>query len=154
MDITFGFLCNIALYSIGLYFHHQSHPQLGVVFAWLLLFILYGVISPLISSSILGSSSFSVLPFCLIILFMGFPRQGYWSGLPFPSPVDHILSDLSTMTHPYWVAPRAWLSFIELDKAVVLVWLDWLVFCEYGFSVHYRLYELLIYLRKAILKVW
>ena len=25
--------------------------------------------------------------------------------------------------------------FIELDKAVVLVWLDWLVFCEYGFSV-------------------
>ena len=28
---------------------------------------------------------------------------------------------------PSWVAPRAWLSFIELDKAVVLVWLDWLV---------------------------
>ena len=25
-------------------------------------------------------------------------RQVYWSGLPFPSPVDHILSDLSTMT--------------------------------------------------------
>ena len=23
------------------------------------------------------------------------------------------------MTHPSWVAPRAWLSFIELDKAVV-----------------------------------
>ena len=59
--------------------------------------------------------------------FMGFSRQEYWSGLPFPSPVDHILSDLSTMTRPSWVAPRAWLSFIELDKAVVLVWLDWLV---------------------------
>ena len=42
-------------------------------------------------------------------------------GLPFPSPVDHILSDLSTMTHPSWVAPQAWLGFIELDKAVVLV---------------------------------
>ena len=66
---------------------------------------------------------------------MGFSRQEYWSGLPFPSPVDHILSDLSTMTLPSWVAPRAWLTFIELDKAVVLVWLDWLVFCEYGFSV-------------------
>ena len=25
------------------------------------------------------------------------------------------------MTHPSWVAPLAWLSFIELDKAVVLV---------------------------------
>ena len=52
-----------------------------------------------------------------------------------PSPVEHILSNLSTMTRPSWVAPRAWLSFIELDKAVVLVWLDWLVFCECGFSV-------------------
>ena len=81
----------------------------------------------------LGSSSFSILSFCLFILFMGFSRQEYWSG--FPSSVDHILSDLSTMTHPSWVAPQAWLSFIELDKAVVLVWLDWLVFCEYGFSV-------------------
>ena len=83
----------------------------------------------------LGSFSFRILSFCLCILFMGFSRQEYWSGLPFPSPVDHILSDLSTMTPPSWVAPRAWLSFIELDKAVVLVWLDWLVFCEYGFSV-------------------
>ena len=47
----------------------------------------------------LGSSSFSVLSFCLFILFMGFSRQEYWSSLPFPSPVDHILSELSTMTH-------------------------------------------------------
>jgi len=83
----------------------------------------------------LGSSSFSILSFCLVILFVGFSRQEYWSGLPFPSPGDHNVSDLSTMTRPFWVAPRAWLSFIELDKAVVLVWLDWLVFCEYGFSV-------------------
>ena len=40
---------------------------------------------------------------------------------------------------PPWPA-QLWLPhwhgcFIELDKAVVLVWLDWLVFCEYGFSV-------------------
>ena len=35
----------------------------------------------------LGSSSFSILSFCLFILFMGFSRQEYWSGLPFPSPV-------------------------------------------------------------------
>ena len=27
---------------------------------------------------------------------MGFSRQGYWSGLPFPSPVDHVLSDQPT----------------------------------------------------------
>ena len=71
----------------------------------------------------------------VLTLSMGFIRQEYWSDLPFPSPVDHILSDLSTMTRPYWVALRAWLSFMDLDKAVVLVWLDWLVFCECGFSV-------------------
>ena len=48
----------------------------------------------------LGSSSFSVLPFCLFILFMGFSRQECWSGLPFPSPVGRLLSELSTMTCP------------------------------------------------------
>ena len=69
----------------------------------------------------LGSSSFSILSFCLFILFMGFWRQEYWSGLPFPSPVDHILSDLFTMTRPSWVAPGAWLSFIELEQPVVPV---------------------------------
>ena len=54
----------------------------------------------------LGSFSFSIVSFCLLILFMGFSRQEYWSGLPFPSTVDHILSDLSTMTLPSWVAPH------------------------------------------------
>ena len=85
----------------------------------------------------LGSSSFSVISFCLFILFMGFSRQEYWSGLPFPSPVDHILeSELSTMTCPYWVALHGMAhSFTELDKAVVHVislisflWL-WFSFC-------------------------
>ena len=41
----------------------------------------------------LGSSPFSILSFCLFLLFMGFSRQ-HWSDLPFPSPVDHILSFL------------------------------------------------------------
>ena len=68
----------------------------------------------------LGSSSFSVLSFCLFILFMGFSGQEYWSGLPFPSPVDHVFSELSTMTHPSWVALQSMAhSFIELDKVVV-----------------------------------
>ena len=53
---------------------------------------------------------------------MGFSRQEYWSGLPFPSPVDHILSELSSMTHLSWVALHDMAhSFIELDKAVVHV---------------------------------
>ena len=49
---------------------------------------------------------------------MGFSRQEYWSGLPFPSPVDH------SQTSPPWHVclgwpHTAWLSFTELDKAAV-----------------------------------
>ena len=42
---------------------------------------------------------------------MGFSRQEYWCGLPFPSSVDHILSDLSTMAHPSWVVPHSMAYF-------------------------------------------
>ena len=56
-----------------------------------------------------GSSSFSILSFCLFMLFMGFSRQEYWSGLPFPSPVDHILSDTLFQQHKRrlykWISP-------------------------------------------------
>ena len=84
----------------------------------------------------LESSSFSVLYFCLFILFMGFSRQEYWGGLPFCSPVDHILSELSTMTYLSWVILQGIAHiFIELDKSVVHVislvsflWL-WFSFC-------------------------
>ena len=69
----------------------------------------------------LGSSSFSILSFCLFILFMGFSRQEYWS-------VCHSFLQWTTFcqTSPPWPPPSrlgwphtAWLSFIELDKAVV-----------------------------------
>ena len=133
------FLCNIALYSIRPCFYHQSHPQLGIVFA----------LSPFLNSfwsyfstdlqyhiGHLSTGEFLfqypiILPFHTVHGVLK-ARILKWFAIPLS---DHILSDLSTMTRPSWVAPRAWLSFIELDKAVVLVWLDWLVFCEYGFSV-------------------
>ena len=85
------------------------------------------LISPLISSSILviyqhGEFIFQRLIFCLFILFMGLSRQEFWSGLPLSSLVDDILSELSTMTYPSWVALHCMAySFIELDKAVVQV---------------------------------
>ena len=51
----------------------------------------------------------------LFILFMGFSWQEYWSGLWFPTPVDHILSELFTVTHPSWVSLHSMAhSFIEL----------------------------------------
>ena len=70
----------------------------------------------------LESSSFSVVSFCLFILFMGFSRQEYWSGLPPPSPVDHFCQN-----SPPWPIHLGWPytgmahSFIELDKAGVHV---------------------------------
>ena len=103
-----------------------SHIHNWVLFLlWLRLFVLSGVISPLISSSIFGTYQpgefiFQCPSFCLFILFMVFSRQEYWNGLPFPSPVDHILSEVSTMICPSWVALHGMAhSFIELDKAVV-----------------------------------
>ena len=124
-----------------------SHIYKWVLFLlWLHPFILSGFISPLISSSILGTyrpGEFIfqcpiLLPFhtVLEVLLVFFSRQEYWSGLPFPSPVDHILSELSTMTHPSWVALHGVAhSFIELDKAVVhvsrLVSFLWLWFSVY-----------------------
>ena len=56
-----------------------------------------------------------VSSFCLFIPFMGFSRQQYWSGLPFPSPVHHVLSELSIHALP------AWLIISLLDNAVVHV---------------------------------
>ena len=70
----------------------------------------------------MGSLSFSVISFHLFILLVGFSGQEYWNGLPFPSPMGHILSELSTMTRPSWVALHGMAhSFIELDKAVIHV---------------------------------
>ena len=54
MDLTSRFLCNVVLYSFQLFFHHQSHPQLGIVFA-LTQPLLSVAISPFFSSSILGT---------------------------------------------------------------------------------------------------
>ena len=54
-------------------------------------------------------------------MFMGFSKQEYYSLL-FHSPEDHILSELSTLTHLSWVALHGTAhSFFELDKAVVPV---------------------------------
>ena len=138
-DLTFQ--VPIALYSIRLYFHHQSHPQLGVVLLWLHPFILSGVISPLFSSSILGTYQpgefiFQCPNFLPFHTVHGILQAKILKWFPFPSPGDHVLSELSTMTHPSWVAPHSMAhSFIKLDKAVVhvmsLISFLWLWFSFY-----------------------
>ena len=133
------FLCNIVPYSIRLYFHHQTHPQMGIVFALAQpLHSLWSSFATVLQCYIghLLTWGVHLSSFSCFILFMGFSRQEYWSGLPFPSPVDHVLSELSTMTCPSWVALRGMAhGFIELHKAVIHVislisflWL-WFSFC-------------------------
>ena len=115
----------VLLFTASTFTSITSHIHNCVLFLlWLHLFILSEVISPLISGSLLGTNWLGEFIFqCLIFLpfhiVHGVFRQEYWSGLPFPSPVDHILSDLSTMTHPFWVALHGMAhSFTELGKAM------------------------------------
>ena len=102
-----------------------SHIHVWVLFLLLFhLFILSGVISPLISSSILGTYRPGEFIFQCPIFLPFHTLHGVLkvSGLPFPSPADHVLSELSTVTHPCWVSLLGMVhSFIELDKAVVQV---------------------------------
>ena len=103
------------------------HPQLVIVCAlaqppFILELFLHS--SPVASwaPTDLGTHLSVSLSFCLFLLLMGFSRQECWSGLPFPSPVDHILSELSIMTHPSWVSLHCMAhSFTELHKAVIHV---------------------------------
>ena len=102
-------------------------------------FILSGIIPPLFSSSILDTYSpgefifqcHFFLPFHTV---HGVLKERILSGLPFPFPVDHVLSDVSTMTSSSWVALHGMAhSFNELDKAVAHVWSIWLVLCDCAF---------------------
>ena len=63
----------------------------------------------------------SVIKLCLTFsdsMLLAFSQQIYWgNGLPFPPPVDHILSELSTMTCTAWISLHGMAhSFIELCK--------------------------------------
>ena len=108
---------------------------------WLHLFILFGVISSLISISILGTYWPGEFIFqCPIFLpfhtVHGVLKARILKCFAIPFSSGPLFSELSTLTHVSWVALHGVAySFIELEKAVVLVWLDWLIFCEYGFSV-------------------
>ena len=143
MDLTFQehrnipiFLCSIALYSIRLYFHHQSHPHLGIVSLWLCLFILSGIISPLFSSGILGiywpgSSSFSVISL-LFPTVHGVLKARIlkWFAIPFstgPHFVRTLHHDLSILGGPTWhVLQFPWVrqgcgSYDQFDSFSVIV---------------------------------
>ena len=98
----------------------------GLFLLWLRLFILSGVISPLISSSLLGIYRPREFIFqCPIFLPFHTVHEVLKARIvkcfAFPSPVDHILSELSTMSHPSWVALHGMAHGFLLDKFMVHV---------------------------------
>ena len=98
-----------------------------LVLLWLRLFILSGVISPLIASSILGTCQLGEFIFQCPLFPFSYCSWG--SQDKNAEVVCHSLlqwttfmSEPSTMTHPSWVAPHSMAhGFIELDKVVVHV---------------------------------
>ena len=100
----------ILLFTASDFTSITSHIHNWAMFSlWFCLFILSGVTSPLISTSILGT----YLPrqfTCQCPIFLPFhavhrvlkARILQWFAIPFSS--GHILSELSTMTRPSWVA--------------------------------------------------
>ena len=87
----------------------------------------------------LWSSSFSVLSFCIFILFMGLSRQEYWSGLLFPSPVDHILSEKgdSKLLFCHLADPTAEIQLTSVNWSCILhlCWTHFLVFLLFRHSI-------------------
>ena len=119
--------CAILLFTASDLASITSHIHSWVlVLLWPHPFILSGVISPLISSSILGTYPPGEFLFQYPIILPFHTVHGVfkarilkWFAIPFSSGPQSV--NLSTVTHLSWVAPWAWLSFIESDKAVVLV---------------------------------
>ena len=150
MDLAFQVPMQYCFYSIGFYFHHQTHPQLNIVSALAqpLHFGAIGNSPPLFSvaywtPSNLGGSSFSVRSFYLFIQFIEFSCLVYWSGLPFPPPVNHVLSELSTMTPLSWMALHSMThNFIELHKpfAMTRQWSMKGIFLRHSFPCEWMSY--------------
>ena len=70
------YLASIVLYSTGLYFHHHSHPQLSIVCfgsisSFFLELFLQSFPVAYWAPTDLGSSSFSVISFCLFVFSWG-----------------------------------------------------------------------------------
>ena len=107
---------------------------------WLHPFILSGVISPLIFSSILGTywpREFPfqypfILPFNTVHGVLK-ARKLKWFAIPFSSG-PHSVRPLHH--DPPVFGGHTWHGLVSLTYTKLwFVWLDWLVFCDYGFSV-------------------
>ena len=124
MDLLHSsFLYNIALYSIRPCFHHQSHPQLGVVFTLALsLRCFWNYFSTNLQQHILGTYQPGEFIFlcCIFLPFLTVhgvlqARILKWFAIPFssePCVVRSLHHDPSILGGPTWHGH----SFIELTR--------------------------------------
>ena len=140
MDLTFQVpmqYCSLQHWTL---LYHQSHPQLGIVFALTpSLHSFWSYFSTDLQQHI-GHLLICGVPLSVSYHF-AFSYCSWGSQGKNAEVVCHSLLQCITFcqTSPPWPGclgwpHRAWLSFTELDKSVVL-WSYWLVFCDYGFSV-------------------
>jgi len=134
------FPCNIVLYSNRLYFHHQSHTQLGVVFALApSLLSFWSFFSTLLQYN---NGHLLIWGFHLSMSYLfAFPYCSWGSQGKNTEVVCHSLLQQTTFCQnsspwpiclgwPY----TAWL-IVSLSKTRVWsMWLVWLIFCGCGFQ--------------------
>ena len=141
LELAFQVPIQYCSYSIEPCFYHQSYPQLGIIFALApSLHSFWSYFSTDLQQHIGHPPTWGValsVSYHFAFSYCSWGSQGKNTEV-----VCHSLLQwtIFCQTSPPWSTRlgwphRAWLTFIELDKAVVLVWLDRLVFCDYGFSV-------------------
>ena len=107
--------------------YHQSHPQLGVVFALApSLHSFWSYFSTVLQEHIGYLLTWEFIFQCHIFLpfhtLHGVLKARILKQFAIPSPVNHVLSELSTMTHPSCVALQGMAHHsTELDTAVIQV---------------------------------
>ena len=102
-------------FSISLSSEHSGLTSFRI--DWFDLLAVLGTLKSLLQhhslkASILWHSAFFMVQVSHPYIFTG---KKYWSGLPFPPPLDHILLELFTIICPFWVALHGMThSFLEL----------------------------------------
>ena len=91
-------------FSISLSSEHSGLTSFRI--DWFDLLAVLGTLKSLLQhhnlkASILWHSAFFMVQVSHPYIFTG---KKYWSGLPFPPPLDHILLELFTIICPFWVA--------------------------------------------------
>ena len=126
MDLTFQVPMQYFFFTALDFTSITSHIHKWPLFSlWLYLFILSGAIFPLFSGSILGIYHPGEFIFQCYIFWPFHTVHGVLVArillsFAIPFPVDHVLSELSAMTRPSWVALHCMdHRFIELNKAVI-----------------------------------